>query len=88
MSQFEKLLERIKSLDKNLRFDEVRKILESMGYTMQGPSGGSSHKTFRKPGVNPITIPQHNPIKRAYILLVKEAVEREENHEQNNDTND
>ena len=30
MSQFDKLLQRIKSLDKNLRFDEIRKILENV----------------------------------------------------------
>lgn len=28
MSQFEKLLKRIKSLDKNMRFDELQKVLE------------------------------------------------------------
>jgi len=38
MSQIEKLLKRILSLDKNLRFDELRKVLESYGYTMTGPS--------------------------------------------------
>ena len=62
MSQFAKLLQRIKSLDKDLRFEEIRKILDYYGYTMKGPSGGSSHKTFRKEGMPPITIPQHDPI--------------------------
>ena len=64
MSQFEKLLQRIRSLDKNMRFDELKKVLESYGYTMTGPAGGSSHKTFRKPGKYPITLPQHEPIKK------------------------
>ena len=83
MSQFEKLLKRIQSLDKNLRFDEVRKILETMGYTMDSPAGGSSHATFRKPGAQTITIPRHNPIKRIYIVLVKEAIEKEEECREN-----
>ena len=83
MSQFEKLLKRIQGLDKNLRFDEVRKILEAMGYTMDSPAGGSSHATFRKPGAQPITIPRHNPIKRIYIVLVKEAIEKEEECREN-----
>ncbi len=82
MSQFDKLLQRIKSLDKNLRFDEVRKVLETYGYTISSPAGGSSHKTFRKPGRQPITIPQHEPIRRIYIIMVKEAIESEENNEQ------
>lgn len=84
MSQFDKLLRRIKSLDKNMRFHEVRKVLEAYGYSMSGPSSGSSHRTFRKPGVQPITIPVHEPIKRIYIVMVKEIVESEENDEENN----
>lgn len=77
MSQFEKLLQRIHDLSKELRFDEVRKVLETYGYTMTAPRSGSSHYTFRKPGCNPITIPKHEPIKKVYVLLVKEAIESE-----------
>ena len=83
MSQFDKLLQQISNLDKNMRFDELRKVLEHYGYTMSGPSSGSSHKTFRKPGKYPITIPQHEPIKRVYIEMVKEIVESEEDNGQN-----
>ena len=77
MSQFDKLLKRISSLDTDLRFEELKKVLEHYGYTMTGPSGGSSHKTFRKPGHSTITIPQHYPIKKAYVELVKDVVESE-----------
>ena len=77
MSQFEKLLQRIHDLSKELRFDEVRKVLEAYGYTMTAPRSGSSHYTFRKPGCTPITIPKHEPIKKVYVLLVKEAIESE-----------
>ena len=77
MSQFDKLLNRIRSLDKNMRFEELKKVLEYYGYEMEGPSGGSSHKTFRKPGYSTITIPQHYPIKKVYVELVKEIVESE-----------
>ncbi len=81
MSKWEKLLSRIKNLDKNMRFAELKKILESYGYEMRSPSGGSSHCTFRKKGRNPITIPMHEPIKIVYILMVKEIIEMEENNE-------
>lgn len=77
MSQFEKLLQRIRSLDKNMRFEELRKILEHYGYKMEGPASGSSHKSFRKKGKPTITIPQHDPIKRAYVELVKDIIESE-----------
>lgn len=84
MSQIDKLLKRILSLDKNIRFDELRKVLESYGYTMTGPSGGSSHKTFRKPGCMPITIPRHEPIKKIYVEMVKEVIESEDSNDENN----
>ena len=81
MSKFEKLLQKILELDKGLRFDEVRKVLEAYGYEMKYPHGGSSHATFRKAGCNPITIPRHEPIKVIYIQMVKDVVERENDNE-------
>ena len=52
---------------------------------MVGPLGeaASSHKSFRKPGKPTITIPQHNPIKRAYVENVKAIVESEEESNEN-----
>ena len=82
MSTWNKLLSKIKNLSKELRFEELKKVLESCGYTMSQPHGGSSHCTFRRPGCMPITIPTHEPIKTVYVRMVKEIVESEEgNHE-------
>lgn len=78
MSQFDKLLAKIRSLDKNMRFDELKKVLLHYGYTMGAPSSGSSHRTFRKKGCYPITIPIHEPIKVTYVEMVKDVVEGEE----------
>ena len=83
MSKWDKLLLKILSLDKNMRFEELRKVLESYGYTMSNPGRGSSHYTFRKKGKFPITIPKHEPIKKVYVQMVREIVEEEENHENN-----
>lgn len=79
MSKFDKLLQRICLLDKDIRFDELRKILEYYGYIMKQPRSGSSHYTFRKAGKEPITIPRHEPIKKVYVQMVKEIIESEEN---------
>lgn len=82
MSKWDKLLMRISTLSKDLRFDELKKVLESYGYVMHAPRSGSSHYTFRKPGCNPITIPKHEPIKKVYVEMVKNVVESEvSNHE-------
>lgn len=82
MSKWDKLLERICSLSKDLRFDELRKVLESYGYTMNAPRSGSSYFTFRKPGCQPITIPKHEPIKKVYVEMVKQVVESEANNDE------
>lgn len=65
-----------------MRFDELRKVLESYGYTMNAPKGGSSHYTFRKAGCQPITIPKHEPIKKIYVEMVKEIVESEADNDE------
>lgn len=83
MSKFDKLLDRISSLDNNMRFAELKKVLEKLGYEMRGPSSGSSHMTFRKAGHNPITIPIHDPIKKTYVEKVKEIIEGETEDETN-----
>lgn len=79
MSKWEKLLARIYTLSRDLRFDELRKVLESYGYEMNAPRSGSSHYTFRKKGCQPITIPKHEPIKRVYVEMVRQIVESEAN---------
>nr|WP_302575199.1 type II toxin-antitoxin system HicA family toxin [uncultured Acidaminococcus sp.] len=76
-----KIAEKILTLSKDMRFDELRKILESYGYVMSAPRGGSSHYTFRKPGKNPITIPKHEPIKKVYVEMVRQVVEEEAGNE-------
>lgn len=72
-----KLITRICNLSKDLRFDELRKVLESYGYEMNAPRSGSSHYTFRKQGCMPITIPKHEPIKKVYVEMVRQIVESE-----------
>ena len=82
MSQWDKLIKRILSLSNDLRFDELRRVLESLGYTMSAPRRGSSHYTFRKNGSAPMTIPKHEPIKKVYVLMVKEVIESEEKNDE------
>lgn len=77
MSKWDKLIAKICSLSRKVRFDELRRVMESFGYEMKRPSGGGSHCTFRKRGCAPVTIPVHEPIKRTYVLMVKELIESE-----------
>ena len=65
MSKWDKLITRICNLSKDLRFDELRKVLESYGYEMNAPRSGSSHYTFRKQGCTQFhNTEKHEPIKK------------------------
>ena len=81
VSQLDKLLKRITSMSKDMRFSELKKVLEKYGYAMHVPKGGSSHVTFRKKGCFPITIPKHEPIKKVYVEKVKRVIESEGENE-------
>ena len=85
MSKWDKLIMRIRNLSSDLRFDELRKILENYGYEMNAPRSGSSHYTFRKYGCMPITIPKHEPIKKVYIEMVKQIVESEAENDEDSE---
>lgn len=82
MSKWDKLLLKIIKLSKEVRFEELKKVLESYGYKMNAPGSGSSHYTFRKSGCVPITIPKHEPIKKVYVEMVKKIVESEYKNEE------
>lgn len=83
MSKWDKLLRKITNLSKDVRFEDLKKILESYGYDMNTPNSGSSHYTFRKKGRNPITIPKSNPVKKVYVVMVKRVIESEETKNEN-----
>ena len=71
MSKLEKLLQRIKNNPKTVRFEELDKILTNADYECAQPRGGSSHYTYRKPGKNPITVPNHKPyVHEVYVQKI------------------
>ena len=76
MSKWDKLINRILSIPNDVRFEELRNILESYGYTMH--NNGGSHYIFKKAGEYPITIPKHNPIKKVYVKMVRKVIEENE----------
>lgn len=75
MSKMDKLMDAVLKQNPNLRFDDLCKVLITLGYEQCQPNSGSSHYTFRKFGCTPITIPRHTPINKAYISLVKRALQ-------------
>ena len=74
MSKWDKLINEILSLSKDMRFDQLKRVLESYGYKGERPRKGSSHWTFRKAQKMPITIPDHNPVKKVYVEMVRDII--------------
>jgi predicted RNA binding protein YcfA (HicA-like mRNA interferase family) len=74
LSKWEKLINKIVNLSPDMRFEQLKLVLESHGYVMR--SGSGSHVVFFKDEHPSITVPKKHPIKVAYIKMVKEVVER------------
>lgn len=71
-SKIDKLVEKTRNSMKNVRFDDLTKILNFIGYECIKRNSGSHH-TFRKKGCLPITIPKDNPVNPTYVRKVLEA---------------
>ena len=81
MAQWDKLINEILLLNKNLRFEDLSKALKRIGYKQNQPKGGSSHYTFRKTGKKPITLPKATPMNKAYVEMVRDAIQEHESGE-------
>ena len=81
MSQWNKLINDILKTSKNLRFEDLVKALNRIGYTQSQPKGGSSHYIFRKDGKKPISLPKSSPMNKVYIELVRDAVKEYESED-------
>lgn len=72
MSQIEKQLQYLLSLPKEMRYEELKTILERFGFL--GREVGSSHITYRKDGYPNITIPRHGNIKKTYVKVIRDVI--------------
>ncbi|NPV42704.1 MAG: toxin HicA [Firmicutes bacterium] len=71
MSKKEKLLERIKSNPRTVKFEEMDNILVNIGFERRQPRGGSSHYTYSLED-KIITIPYKRPYIK--VVYVKKAI--------------
>lgn len=66
--------ERVLATRNNCTFDDLRRLLETVGYTMRQPRRGGSHYIFKR-GSSTITVPKAKPVKRQYVNAVLELIE-------------
>jgi predicted RNA binding protein YcfA (HicA-like mRNA interferase family) len=78
LSRSEKLIGKLLSFPTEMRFSEVKKILEWHGYVEDNSEG--SHHVFRKAGAPRIDIPKKGgqTVKRVYLKLLAEKLRLEE----------
>ena len=76
MSKKEKLKKAISNNPKNVKFEDLKKILESIGYTAR--NGGGSHFVFTKDNSITLTIPYNRPVKVIYVKQVIKILEEED----------
>lgn len=64
MVQTEKALARMRRNPRDWRIEDLKAIADRHGIEHRQP--GTSHVTFSYPGVEPLTVPAHKPIKPVY----------------------
>ena len=77
MTKYDKLIKKILD-EKDITYEEAKKVLISLGYIQRTPRGGSSHVTFTKDTIKAITLVKtQNPLKRYLVKKVKEAIQND-----------
>jgi predicted RNA binding protein YcfA (HicA-like mRNA interferase family) len=79
-----KLLRDILKNPKNVKFEDMDKLLKELGFEVKQPKGGSSHYNYRKKGFPfVVTIPKDVPLKVTYVKLVIKRLKLEDYYNEN-----
>lgn len=78
MSQLEKLIEKMRRLPPQMRYEEVARVLEALGFVEVRSSG--SHHIFRHPDGRKQIVPKHKGqvVKATYLKQVLRLLPEEE----------
>ena len=74
MVKAEKTLARMRNNPRGWTIENIKTLAQRSGIDWRQP--GTSHVTFSYPGVQPLTIPSHKPIKPIYVKLFLEMIDR------------
>jgi hypothetical protein len=74
MSQMDKLIKSIKNNPKDVRFEDLRKVLLHYGFEERQPRSGSSHYYYWKNDKG-ISIPKDKPVNKIYVKEVISLLE-------------
>jgi hypothetical protein len=66
MTKAEKLLLRMRANPRDWSIEDIKALARRHGVDWRQP--GTSHVTFSHPGLPPLTVPAHKPVKPIYIV--------------------
>jgi hypothetical protein len=73
MTRAEKLLARMRNNPRDWSIAEMKTLAQRYGVDWRQP--GTSHVTFSYPGMPPLTVPAHKPIKPIYVMRFVDLLE-------------
>ena len=77
MTKLDKLFSDIVNNPKDVRFEDIDKVLKYYGFECRNPKGGSSHYTyFHSLLPDILTIPKSRPIKAVYVKKAISAIQQ------------
>ena len=79
MSKKDKLLLKLRNNPTNVKFETLRTILLSYGFSERQPRGGSSHYTYTLDEFI-ITVPKKKPLKAIYVKNVLRIIDEIDNN--------
>ncbi|UEM22173.1 hypothetical protein JL100_005330 [Skermanella mucosa] len=74
MTRAEKIIARMHNNPRDWRIADLTALADRYGIDYRQP--GTSHVTFSYPGLTPLSVPAHKPIKPVYIQLFLELLQQ------------
>ena len=65
MTKAGKLIDSMRNNPRDWSIDDLKVLADRKGIDWRQP--GTSHVTFSRPGLTPLTVPAHKPIKPVYV---------------------
>ncbi|WP_442579029.1 hypothetical protein ACSBOB_26455 [Mesorhizobium sp. ASY16-5R] len=74
MTKADKILARMRNNPRDRTIEDLKVLAKRHGIEWRQP--GTSHVTFSYPGLTPLTVPAHKPVKPIYIMRFVALLDR------------
>jgi hypothetical protein len=74
VTKFDKLIARMRNNPRDWSIEDIKSLAQRYGIDWRQP--GTSHVTFSYPGLEPLSVPSHKPIKPIYVMRFLTMLDR------------